>query len=976
MTEAGAPPDLSLREGQTFGDYRIARALGAGGMGEVYEAVQTTTGRRVALKVMSRRLESDTDRRRFLREGRLSASVSHPNTVYIFGSEEIEGRPVIIMELVGRSTLKDRVASGGPLPVSEAVDVILGIIDGLEAAHAAEVLHRDIKPANCFIGDDGTVKVGDFGLSISTLARAESALTTTGLLVGTPSFASPEQLRGDPLDLRSDIYSLGATFYYLLTGELPHPAKDLVQLITQVLQQPPRAPHEVRPEVPRGLSRVVLRALAKSPSARHADYHALRQALRPFAARAGRPAGLFSRISANAVDVLALVLVAIPFASYDSTDILTRSADALGVFALGVAWQVVYFGVPEGLLGASAGKWLLNLRVVRTDGSVPGLARGLGRALVYRLPAEMPFLVAMFFWQGPTDLPPWHPLYVSGLVLGAVVLSTMRRRNGFAAVHDLLTDTRVVEARAPGVRSASFMPPRTPQLARATVSTGDIDAGTAGAGSFGPWLIEHVLTDDGAARRLLARDPVLGRQAIIVEWLEDVPPVSAARRDLARAARSRWLDGERTTGRSWDAFELPAGVSLRTWAEATGRRPAWPIVLGWLRDIAIELRTLVAEQSGFPLTIDNVWITRSGRIMLLDGPSPEAGASAAVDGDHSGPNAVTNAGARRFLHRVGVTALGLDRRDRLGTPVPLHGMDVLDRLAQSDDADDGGLDDVIAMLEEHSGRPASVPIGRRIVSVAIPGALLIGMAFQVAKWSITDIREEVESDLASLSALFEQRRDASGTERQRALDAFLVMRHRSTLTDSAWWRDTTRSTAILRERTRVESLLDAPIPADTLAIENQVRADFLREARIRNLSVAALVAVVMGLPAVFLSVGSSLLFGWPPGLRMAGIAVVNRHNRRARRLLVALRSLVGWAVYLLMVGAGWAFAFWLIGLRHATTIGLAARAGFETSIRAHAFDLVLVTPVLLVVLGAAIWLARSPDCAPQDLVTRTFLVPR
>jgi hypothetical protein len=955
-----------------FGDYRVARALGAGGMGEVYEAVQLTTGRRVALKVMSHRLESDTDRRRFLREGRLAASVSHPNTVYIFGSEEIEGRPVIIMELVGRSTLKDRVTTGGPLPVADAVDVVLAIIDGLEAAQSTDVLHRDIKPANCFIGDDGTVKVGDFGLSISTLARAESALTTTGLLIGTPSFASPEQLRGDPLDVRSDIYSVGATFYYLLTGELPHPAKDLVQLITQVLQQPPRAPHELRPEIPRGLSRVVLRALAKSPSARYADYHAMRRALQPFAAGVGRPAGLFSRFSANVVDMLVLALVAIPSASYDSAAILSRSADALGAFALGVAWQIVYFGVPEGLFGASAGKWLLNLRVARTNGSVPGLARGLARASVFYLPAELPFLIAMFFWQGPADLSFWHPLYVSGFILAVALFATIRKRNGFAAVHDLLTDTRVVQARAPGVRSASFMPQRTPQEAPATSVTGDVTAGPGDAKSFGPWLIEDVLADDDTARRLLARDPVLGRQAIIVEWLTDVPPVSAARRDLARAARNRWLDGERTTARSWDAFELPAGVSLRTWADALGRRTAWPVVLGWLRDIAIELRILVGDQSAFSLAIDNVWITRSGRIMLLDGPAPATGVDDSEDAHDADPTIITNAGARQFLHRVGMTALGLDRRDRLASPVPLHGMEALDRLAKPDES---SLDDVITMLDEHAGRPATVPIGRRIVSVALPGALLLGFVIQVGISSITGMREKVESDMGSLSAVLTQRNRASGTDRQGALEAFLVMRHRSTLTDSAWWRDTTRSTAILRARPRIESLLDAPTPADTMTIENQVRADFLREARINRLSLGGLVAVVMGLTATILSVGSSLLFGWPPGLRMAGIAVVDRHNRRARRTRVALRSLIGWIVYLLLVGAGWGLAFWLIGLRHETTIGAAAAAGFETSIRAHAFDLVLVTPMLLVLISAAIWLARSPDCAPQDLVTRTFLVP-
>ena len=117
------------------------------------------------------RLQHADDRARFLREGQLAASISHPHTVYIFGSEEIAGMPVISMELLPGGTLKDRVAAHGPLPPAEAVAAVLDIIGGLDAAQAAGILHRDIKPSNCFIDSDGSVKVGDFGLSISTLAR-------------------------------------------------------------------------------------------------------------------------------------------------------------------------------------------------------------------------------------------------------------------------------------------------------------------------------------------------------------------------------------------------------------------------------------------------------------------------------------------------------------------------------------------------------------------------------------------------------------------------------------------------------------------------------------------------------------------------------------------------------------------------------------------------------------------------------------
>lgn len=183
-------PDI----GRVFGGYRIARQLGKGGMGSVYEAFEVESGRRVALKVLNHKLQSTDQRKRFLREG--------------------------------------------PMPVAKAVDAILDVIAGLEAVQSAGVLHRDIKPANCFVASDGTVKVGDFGLSISSSVRTEANLTQSGVFLGTPAYASPEQLRGAELDVRSDIYSVGVTLYFLLTGEMPFNAENMVQLLENVLGKP------------------------------------------------------------------------------------------------------------------------------------------------------------------------------------------------------------------------------------------------------------------------------------------------------------------------------------------------------------------------------------------------------------------------------------------------------------------------------------------------------------------------------------------------------------------------------------------------------------------------------------------------------------------------------------------------------------------------------------------------------------------
>jgi hypothetical protein len=287
-----------------FGGYRLLGLLGRGGMGTVYEAEELTTGRRLALKMLGQELDSPDMRQRFLREGRLAARVNHPNSLYIFGSEEIEGLPVITMEIAGSGTLKDKLKKRGPLPVAEAVDAVLDVISGLESAFASGVLHRDIKPSNCFVCPDGSVKVGDFGLSVSTLAKTDTFVTAHGKIMGTPAYASPEQLRGDTLDLRADIYSVGATLFTLLTDRAPFEGDNAVQVVANAISQKPKPLTELREGVPPGLERVVTRCLAKEPDGRYPDYTALRNALLPFSSKEPEPASMLVRASAGWIDYL------------------------------------------------------------------------------------------------------------------------------------------------------------------------------------------------------------------------------------------------------------------------------------------------------------------------------------------------------------------------------------------------------------------------------------------------------------------------------------------------------------------------------------------------------------------------------------------------------------------------------------------------------------------------------------------------
>ena len=196
--------------------YQISRLLGRGGMGSVYEAIDTTVGRRVALKLIAAdHVTSSEAVERFRQEGRLASTISHPRCVFVLAADEERGRPYIVMELMPGETLQTLVESRGPLPLGEAIAKILDVIEGLQEAHLQGVIHRDVKPSNCFLEAGGRVKIGDFGLSKSL--DTESHLTRTGSFIGTPLYASPEQIKRDEIDERTDAYSVAATLYFLLT---------------------------------------------------------------------------------------------------------------------------------------------------------------------------------------------------------------------------------------------------------------------------------------------------------------------------------------------------------------------------------------------------------------------------------------------------------------------------------------------------------------------------------------------------------------------------------------------------------------------------------------------------------------------------------------------------------------------------------------------------------------------------------------
>ncbi len=262
--------------GHAVGTYRLLSRIGAGAMGDVYAAHDEKLNRRVAVKLIAKDLAGDADRlHRFRQEAHAASSLNHPNIVVVHDFGELGERPFIVTELVEGVTLRERLEAG-PLPIGEVLDIALQVTGALAAAHARGLVHRDIKPENVMVRPDGYVKVLDFGLA--KLARTDHAavgvaaatnLTHPGQMAGTPAYMSPEQARGEPVDARTDVFSVGALLYEMVTGRLAFPGESHAVVFAKILGEAPPAAGGLNPHVPLPLDRLIAKALEKDRERRY-----------------------------------------------------------------------------------------------------------------------------------------------------------------------------------------------------------------------------------------------------------------------------------------------------------------------------------------------------------------------------------------------------------------------------------------------------------------------------------------------------------------------------------------------------------------------------------------------------------------------------------------------------------------------------------------------------------------------------------
>lgn len=719
----------------SIGNYRILKRIGSGGMGTVYEGLDNASGRSVAIKIMKPGLaESSEAIQRFRQEGRLASLIAHPRCVFVFKADEEAGSPYIVMERMPGATLKDLVTQQGPLPPSVAVAKILDVIEGLIEAHKLGVIHRDVKPSNCFLLPDGRVKIGDFGLSKfvpqawgqGAIRRQE--LTRSGVFLGTPLYASPEQIRGESVDFRTDVYSVAATLFFLLTGQAPHASSDPAQVVARIVSEPPPNPRSLRPDIPRALAAVVLKGLERQRDRRWQSMEEFREALQPFVAGSFKPAWRLPRLRAFLLDALVLLPIFLLIAQLTERLLpVSRLGWKFELVRDGLmaAVAMVYFGVSEAAFGQTIGKRLLRLKVRSIRwGHAASKRQTLIRVLVFftftLLAGRAVYFLTPFPWLG----------YLVNMIGVLVIVDTMRLGNHYRGLHDIASRTVVVQLPWPPRKPRLTIKNETPLRPRPRFIPERI----------GPFVIRGVVRIKLAETILAGDDPVLERQVWLTIHPAQLPATPAVRREITRPTRLRWLaSGElqlppehwheaalawavgSSAGRvdtlAWDAFLAGEGSPLAeaippkglSWAEAR------PIV----EELTEELTAGLADGT-LPdeLEPDYVWLRPQGTVILIG--STFAGGMEAP--------ARRQKRALRFLGRVVRLLLEGSKADDcfgqpLAAPLPAHARKLLDPLVGVGPPHDS-VEAFQRQLKETAAAPASMTVALRLSLLALTGLML------------------------------------------------------------------------------------------------------------------------------------------------------------------------------------------------------------------------------------------------------------
>jgi uncharacterized RDD family membrane protein YckC len=903
---------------------------------------------------------------RFRQEGRLASQVAHPRCVFVLSADTEAGRPYIVMELMPGETLKDLVDKHGPMPPEAAITRILDVIDGLSEAHRIGMIHRDMKPSNCFLTADDRVKVGDFGLSKSLIGTRDNQLTQSGAFLGTVLFASPEQIRGEPLDYSSDVYSLCATLYYLLCGAAPYYHENVTAALAKAISEEPPSIREKRPEVSKGLEDVVMKGLERDRDRRWQSLDDLRDALVNLLPSRRHPARPRSLIGAYFLDRIALIFVVFPF-EFLKVWFIGRGDGRIDAFELNwipVLVMLSYFSLSEGIFGASPGKWLLGLRVSRIgQTSPPGFQRALLRTAIFHA-----LLVGVFVL--PERLIELLGSAAGGVLGGiafltgsAALLLQLRKSRGFRGLHDFASDCHVTQKPLPARRLRLLVQQPTPLQSLLSPPPEPLPQ------TIGSYVVRGRVTIDSSAEQVwVGEDRALARTVLITlkprSGRDNFAP------EIFRPARLRRLGNGTLDWASrsfdWTAFAAPLGGPLTDAVHRNGPLP-WADARYLLDQLIEEFRT--AEGDGTVperLGIDQVWVEPNGRVQLLDCPIA---------------NHPSTASRSPLILLREVTSLALEGHPRATTlpvraPVPPHAVAVLDKLFM-----DGGYCEVAELQRElaetQMTRPEVTPSVRAaqlgIQAALLASALIVMFAAAAAAGPLLAMlaQERFKQADAALSAVEDSaRRTNLATDHPTLVEPLQSPRLVKRLED---FRDRKRAEAEFRRSMLLgvqrwviaqreqhapqspEELAGYPVQVRELVQwagapeytpRGQASSPWPRE-------LWELLAALAAIPLSFV-VSAGVLRGGVSML-IAGIAIVRADGRRASRGQCALRALIVWLpVTILLLGA--------------------AGVQFAAPERIHlALALWLLAAALLPIY--IVVALRFPTRPPQDRFLGTYLVP-
>ncbi len=609
------------------GPYSLIRKLGQGGMGTVYEAVNENTGQRVALKLLSRSLRTtDESVQRFRRESKIAASINHPRSTFVYEAGENDGQFYIAMELMPGGTLKEVVEDAGALPVGQAVDYVLDMIDGLLVAHEAGIVHRDIKPSNSFVDHDGRIKIGDYGLSKSF--TADSALTQTGTFMGTPQYAAPEQLRASDVDERTDIYALGGTLFFLLTGRAPFKG-GAAQVIASIASETPVRVNTIVKNIPRELARIVAQTLEKDPAKRPENLAELRSALLPFSKRGASLADVGRRMAAFFIDLTIagfLGGMASQLSAFLAIATFTSSGSFLVLQLLVISTQVIvailYFAIMEWRWGRTLGKWLLGMRVIGANAEPPPLPNALLRAAMVPgmtwIMSSLPNFYSNVGRLGNTltlqDVIGFVTMTqlaaIAGWIPTLLCVVSARASNGFRGLHEICSGTRVVRLSGSlESKRLAQIPVTAPAKIDVPERFGNVEA------------VARYSTQVDPNPVYLGKDPDLDRSIWVFTGPENLGTFQGDRVSVNRPARLKILasGAERTPWKTTDAVQGSPLVEMI----AQRQHCPWTSVRGVLLELAAELDDAIEDKTlPAKLRINQVWVDQAGRTKLLDRELP------------------------------------------------------------------------------------------------------------------------------------------------------------------------------------------------------------------------------------------------------------------------------------------------------------------------------------------------------------------